>query len=71
MTADTQPATDSSAEPPSKDDLISKLDDLLEHYLNTLDAYQKAQAQLREHLSSVSSTPYEDIATSRSNNSAP
>jgi hypothetical protein len=55
MAADMQPATDARVDSPSKDDLISKLDDLLEHYLNTLDAYQKAQAQLREHLSSVSS----------------
>jgi hypothetical protein len=55
MAADMQPATDARADSPSKDDLISKLDGLLEHYLNTLDAYQKAQAQLREHLSSVSS----------------
>ncbi|ORX91998.1 hypothetical protein BCR34DRAFT_594959 [Clohesyomyces aquaticus] len=35
-----------------KGDLISKLDDLLEQYLTTLDRYQKAQQQLTSFLSS-------------------
>ncbi|KAF2240409.1 hypothetical protein BU26DRAFT_535927 [Trematosphaeria pertusa] len=35
----------------AKDDLVSKLDDLLGQYLNTLDEYQKAQQQLSKHLS--------------------
>lgn len=38
----------------AKDDLVSKLDDLLGQYLNTLDEYQKAQQQLSKHLSAVS-----------------
>jgi hypothetical protein len=37
-----------------KDELVLRLDDLLERYLHTLDAYQKAQQQLTQHLSAVS-----------------
>ncbi|KAF1975595.1 hypothetical protein BU23DRAFT_588544 [Bimuria novae-zelandiae CBS 107.79] len=36
----------------SRDDLIARLDELLEQYLHTLDAYQKAQQQLAKQLSS-------------------
>jgi hypothetical protein len=39
---------------PGKDALISRLDELLEQYLNTLEEYQKVRAQLSKHLSSVS-----------------
>lgn len=38
----------------SKKDLVEKLDELLEHYLHTVDAYQQAQQKLTTHLSSVS-----------------
>lgn len=38
-----------------KDALISRLDDLLEQYLHTLDRYQKTHEQLSKQLSSVSS----------------
>lgn len=36
-----------------KDELVSRLDDLLEQYLYTLDAYEKAQQLLTKYLSSV------------------
>ncbi|KAF2205949.1 hypothetical protein GQ43DRAFT_467654 [Delitschia confertaspora ATCC 74209] len=36
-----------------KEILLSRLDDLLEHYLNTLDQYQKAQEQLSKQLASA------------------
>ena len=54
MAADTESMPDSRTAAPSKNALISKLDEMLENYLNTLDAYQKAHQQLTEHLSSVS-----------------
>jgi hypothetical protein len=37
----------------NKDALIIRLDELLEKYLHTLDAYQKAREQLSKQLSSV------------------
>jgi hypothetical protein len=37
-----------------KDALVTRLDQLLEKYLNTLDEYQKAREQLSKQLSSVS-----------------
>jgi hypothetical protein len=54
MATETQPVPEAYVEVPGKDDLSSKLDELLEHYLHTLDAYQKTQKQLTERLSSVS-----------------
>jgi hypothetical protein len=36
-----------------KDALISRLDELLEQYLHTLDEYQKTREQLSKQLSSV------------------
>jgi hypothetical protein len=38
-----------------KDALITRLDALLEQYLNTLDEYEKLMQQLAKQLSSVSS----------------
>ncbi|KAF2679445.1 hypothetical protein K458DRAFT_445794 [Lentithecium fluviatile CBS 122367] len=52
MAADVQSIQETRSEAPSKHDLVSKLDDLLEQYLHTLDAYQKAHQQLTAHLSS-------------------
>ncbi len=37
----------------SPEALLRSLDDLLERYLNLLDAYQRAQQELTTHLSSV------------------
>ncbi|KAF2440229.1 hypothetical protein P171DRAFT_367906 [Karstenula rhodostoma CBS 690.94] len=51
---------------PEKDELVSRLDDLLERYLHTLDAYQKAQQQLMTHLSSG----YLSLAQANFNNNA-
>lgn len=39
-----------------REELVAKLDHLLEQYLITLDAYQRARQLLTERLSSVSST---------------
>lgn len=39
----------------SKDDLANRIDELLETYLLTVDAYEQAQRALSSHLSSVSS----------------
>ncbi|KAJ4357371.1 uncharacterized protein N0V89_001946 [Didymosphaeria variabile] len=50
----------------NKDELVSRLDDLLERYLLTLDAYQKAQQQLTRHLSSG----YLDLARANFTNNA-
>lgn len=44
-----------------KDELVNRLDELLERYLHTLDAYQKAQQQLTKYLSSVSDTGPTDV----------
>jgi septal ring factor EnvC (AmiA/AmiB activator) len=41
-----------------KDALIIRLDELLEKYLHTLDAYQKTREQLSKQLSSVSHTRF-------------
>ncbi|KAL5384103.1 hypothetical protein DPSP01_005576 [Paraphaeosphaeria sporulosa] len=51
---------------PGKDELLLRLDDLLERYLHTLDAYQKAQQQLTKHLSSG----YLSLAQANFNNNA-
>jgi hypothetical protein len=49
-----QTATEQLSLGSEKDALVSRLDDLLEQYLLALDAYQKAQQQLTQHLSAVS-----------------
>ena len=43
---------------PSRDELLHKLDGLLERYLNLLDRYQQARLQLSNHLSSVGGLPF-------------
>jgi hypothetical protein len=54
MAAEAQSVPETQTEVLDKDKLISNLDELLEQYLNTLDAYQQAHQQLTKHLSSVS-----------------
>jgi hypothetical protein len=49
------PVTTNTEISADKDALISRLDDLLEQYLHTLDAYQKARELLSKQLSSVKS----------------
>jgi len=41
----------------SRDELLHKLDGLLERYLNLLGRYQQARLQLSNHLSSVGGLP--------------
>jgi hypothetical protein len=54
--ADVEPQTavEPTIQGPEKAELLLRLDELLEAYLNTLDRYQKARQQLSTQLSSVS-----------------
>ncbi|KAJ4286753.1 hypothetical protein N0V90_013005 [Kalmusia sp. IMI 367209] len=61
-----QPIIDHQLGHLDREDLASQLDELLEQYLHTLDAYQKAQQQLSKHLSSG----YMSLAQANFNNAA-
>lgn len=51
--AESQPISDPRAEATDKGALLSRLDELLEQYLDTLDKYQTAREQLTAHLTAV------------------
>jgi molybdenum-dependent DNA-binding transcriptional regulator ModE len=59
MAVDTESMPVLRTETVGKDALVSRLDEMLEDYLNTLDAYQQAHQQLTQHLSSVRHPTYE------------